>query len=133
MAVQRRFPDVQVTVRALEKSDWPANFSDSYPPPHAPPLLAQIQIGPWIDNGFYYDFYNPADSKFSEADLKLIKKEMDSIIKKKLPLVCNLVIVTITHASISHPTCGPIVMLLAPRGSLKGGSPQSNRSDQRAL
>jgi len=46
----------------------------------------QVTIGPWIDNGFYYDFYNPADSKFSEADLKLIKKEMDSIIKKKLPL-----------------------------------------------
>ena len=51
----------------------------------------QCTIGPWIDNGFYYDFYRP-DGQFAEEDLKLIKKEMDSIIKKKLPLVGNNVL-----------------------------------------
>ena len=56
MAVQKLFPDVQVT------------------------------IGPWIDNGFYYDFFKEGD-QFSESDLKGIKKEMQKIIKKKLPLV----------------------------------------------
>jgi threonyl-tRNA synthetase len=56
MAVQRTFPGVQTT------------------------------IGPWIDNGFYYDFFNPS-SPFSDTDLVAIKKEMDSIIKKKYPLV----------------------------------------------
>lgn len=57
MAVQRLFPEVQVT------------------------------IGPWIDNGFYYDFKNPDEGGFTESDLKAIKKEMDRIIKKKLPLI----------------------------------------------
>jgi threonyl-tRNA synthetase len=61
MAVQRLFPKVQVT------------------------------IGPWIDNGFYYDFFNPAGAPFSEDDLKSIKKEMDGIIKKKMPMVRFLV------------------------------------------
>ena len=55
MATQRLFPDVQVT------------------------------IGPWIDNGFYYDF--DAKEAFSDADLKKIKKEMQKIIRKKLPIV----------------------------------------------
>jgi len=55
MAVQRLYPDVQVT------------------------------IGPWVDNGFYYDFYNPKEP-FLEADLKKIKKEMERIIKSNLPL-----------------------------------------------
>ncbi|KAG5189769.1 hypothetical protein JKP88DRAFT_217816 [Tribonema minus] len=45
----------------------------------------QVTIGPWIDSGFYYDFFN-ADKQFSEDDLKAIKKEMDRIIKSKLPL-----------------------------------------------
>ncbi|BAW95904.1 threonyl-tRNA synthetase [[Synechococcus] sp. NIES-970] len=46
---------------------------------------AQVTIGPWTENGFYYDF----DKKepFSEADLKAIKKEMVKIIKKKLPVI----------------------------------------------
>lgn len=35
---------------------------------------------------FYYDFYN-TEKQFTEADLKAIKKEMEKIIKKKLPLV----------------------------------------------
>ena len=43
---------------------------------------AQITIGPWTENGFYYDFDNP--EPFTEEDLKSIKKEMIKIIKKKL-------------------------------------------------
>jgi len=45
---------------------------------------AKVTIGPWIDNGFYYDF--DVEEPFSDADLKAIKKEMDKIIKRKLPL-----------------------------------------------
>ena len=45
---------------------------------------AQVTIGPWIENGFYYDFDNP--EPFTEQDLKAIKKEMVKIIKKKLSL-----------------------------------------------
>jgi threonyl-tRNA synthetase len=54
MAVQKMFPGVQVT------------------------------IGPWIENGFYYDFDSP--QPFSEEDLKAIKKEMIKIINRKLPV-----------------------------------------------
>jgi threonyl-tRNA synthetase len=54
---------------------------------------AQVTIGPWIDNGFYYDFYFPATTdaetgenvagrKLSDADLKQIKNAMDKIIAK---------------------------------------------------
>ena len=45
---------------------------------------AQVTIGPWTENGFYYDFDSP--DPFTEADLKAIKKEMVRIINKKLPL-----------------------------------------------
>ncbi|MEH2334895.1 threonine--tRNA ligase [Nostoc sp.] len=45
---------------------------------------AQVTIGPWIENGFYYDFDNP--EPFSENDLKAIKKEMVKIINRKLPV-----------------------------------------------
>ncbi len=45
---------------------------------------AQVTIGPWIDNGFYYDFDVP--EAFTEADLKAIKKEMIKIINQKLPV-----------------------------------------------
>ena len=45
---------------------------------------AQVTIGPWTENGFYYDFDSP--DPFSEADLKAIKKEMVKIINRKLPL-----------------------------------------------
>ena len=59
---------------------------------------AQVTIGPWIDNGFYYDFYFPETTdaetgeilpsrKLSEQDLKMIKKAMDKIISKNLPIV----------------------------------------------
>lgn len=46
---------------------------------------AQVTIGPWIENGFYYDFFMP-DKQLSETDLKAIKKEMDRIIKADLPI-----------------------------------------------
>ena len=45
---------------------------------------AQVTIGPWIENGFYYDFDNP--EPFTEKDLKAIKKEMVKIINRKLPV-----------------------------------------------
>ncbi|BAZ15361.1 threonyl-tRNA synthetase [Calothrix sp. NIES-4071] len=45
---------------------------------------AQVTIGPWIENGFYYDFDNP--EPFAEKDLKSIYKEMVKIINKKLPV-----------------------------------------------
>jgi threonyl-tRNA synthetase len=54
---------------------------------------AQTTIGPWIENGFYYDFYFPESvdketgatieaRKLAEDDLKEVKKLMDSIISK---------------------------------------------------
>ena len=46
---------------------------------------AQVTIGPWIENGFYYDFDSP--EPFTEKDLKAIQKEMAKIIKRKLPVV----------------------------------------------
>lgn len=46
---------------------------------------AQVTIGPWIDNGFYYDFDNP--EPFTEKDLKAIYKEMVKIINSKLPVI----------------------------------------------
>lgn len=45
----------------------------------------QVTIGPWIENGFYYDF--DTSTAFTEKDLKAIKKEMVKIIKKKLPVI----------------------------------------------
>lgn len=63
---------------------------------------AQVTIGPWIDNGFYYDFYFPETTaineetgeeetipsrKLTDADLKKIKKAMDKIISKNYPIV----------------------------------------------
>jgi threonyl-tRNA synthetase len=46
---------------------------------------AQVTIGPWTENGFYYDFDNP--EPFTEKDLKAIKKEMIKIINRKLPVI----------------------------------------------
>ncbi|MBF2066925.1 MAG: threonine--tRNA ligase [Calothrix sp. C42_A2020_038] len=46
---------------------------------------AQVTIGPWIENGFYYDFDNP--EPFTEKDLKSIYKEMVKIINRKLPVI----------------------------------------------
>eukprot|EP01051_Picozoa_sp_SAG22_P019441 SAG22_NODE_3588_length_1629_cov_3.615162_2_plen_352_part_01 len=62
MAVQRLFPETQVT------------------------------IGPWTETGFFYDFFRPDSAAgFTEADLKVIKKEMDAIVKQDLPLVREVV------------------------------------------
>lgn len=62
---------------------------------------AQVTIGPWIDNGFYYDFYFPETTttdaetgqevivpsrKLTESDLKAIKKSMDKIISANYPI-----------------------------------------------
>lgn len=58
---------------------------------------AQVTIGPWIDNGFYYDFYFPEtvheetgetvpSRKLTDQDLKTVKKEMDKIISKDYPI-----------------------------------------------
>jgi threonyl-tRNA synthetase len=46
---------------------------------------AQVTIGPWTENGFYYDFDNP--EPFGEQDLKKIKKEMIKIMNRKLPVI----------------------------------------------
>jgi len=45
---------------------------------------AKCTIGPWIEKGFYYDF--AFENAFSDKDLKKIKKQMDKIIRKDLPL-----------------------------------------------
>lgn len=58
---------------------------------------AQVTIGPWIDNGFYYDFFFPETTdpetgetvearKLSDQDLKQVKKAMDKIIGKDYPI-----------------------------------------------
>ncbi|RUT09657.1 threonine--tRNA ligase [Dulcicalothrix desertica PCC 7102] len=52
---------------------------------------AQVTIGPWIENGFYYDFDSP--EPFAEKDLKSIYKEMIKIINRKLP---------VTHEEVSR-------------------------------
>ncbi|KAE8649928.1 hypothetical protein Csa_012436 [Cucumis sativus] len=45
---------------------------------------AKVTIGPWIENGFCYDFdIEPLGDK----DLMKIKKEMERIISTNLPLV----------------------------------------------
>ena len=46
---------------------------------------AQVTIGPWIENGFYYDFDH--SEPFAEKDLKAIKKEMIKIVNRKLPVI----------------------------------------------
>ncbi|KAL5794254.1 hypothetical protein ACOSP7_002848 [Xanthoceras sorbifolium] len=45
---------------------------------------AKVTIGPWIENGFYYDF---DVEPLTDRDLKRIKKEMDRIIGRNLPLI----------------------------------------------
>jgi threonyl-tRNA synthetase len=58
---------------------------------------AQVTIGPWIDNGFYYDFFFPETTnaetgetipsrKLTDSDLKLVKKAMDKICSKNYPI-----------------------------------------------
>jgi len=58
---------------------------------------AQVTIGPWIENGFYYDFYFPpapsdpddpdselTSRKLTDSDLKAIQKRMVKIISRNL-------------------------------------------------
>ncbi|XP_020082504.1 threonine--tRNA ligase, chloroplastic/mitochondrial 2 [Ananas comosus] len=45
---------------------------------------SKVTIGPWIENGFYYDFDM---EPLTDKDLKRIKKEMDRIISRNLPLI----------------------------------------------
>ena len=40
----------------------------------------KIAIGPAIDNGFYYDFDFPTDTKFSEENFAAVEKEMRRIL-----------------------------------------------------
>jgi len=47
---------------------------------------AQVTIGPWIDNGFYYDFFMTNNTALQSEDFKKIKKQMDKIISKNLPI-----------------------------------------------
>ncbi len=47
----------------------------------------QVTIGPWTENGFYYDFER--EEAFTEKDLKAIKKQMIKIINQKLPVICE--------------------------------------------
>ena len=44
-----------------------------------------VTIGPWIENGFYYDFDSP--DAFTGKDLKTIQREMIKIVNQKLPVV----------------------------------------------
>lgn len=46
---------------------------------------AQVTIGPWIDRGFYYDFDLP--TPLTDKDLKAIRKEMQKIVRMKLPFI----------------------------------------------
>jgi threonyl-tRNA synthetase len=46
---------------------------------------AQVTIGPWTENGFYYDF--DCSEPFTEKDLNAIKKEMIKIINRQLPVI----------------------------------------------
>ena len=45
---------------------------------------AKLAIGPFIDNGFYYDF--DIDESITVEDLPKIEKEMNNIIKENLKL-----------------------------------------------
>jgi len=49
----------------------------------------KVSIGPHIEKGFYYDFDRP--EPFKETELRRIKKEMDKIIKMKLPFTEEVV------------------------------------------
>ncbi len=49
----------------------------------------KIAIGPAIDNGFYYDFDFPKDTRFSETDFPAVEKEMRKIIAGNHDFVRN--------------------------------------------
>ena len=63
---------------------------------------AQVTIGPWIESGFYYDFYFPCGYKLTpEKDFKKINKAMDQIIKKNYPITREVVTRSEAHRRIS--------------------------------
>jgi len=97
---------------AVEEEDLPTNESDidllklRHTSAHVMAMAvqqtfpeAQVTIGPWIDNGFYYDFYFPETTdetgevipgrKLTDQDLKKVKKAMDKIISNNYPIVCE--------------------------------------------
>jgi hypothetical protein len=47
----------------------------------------QVTIGPWTDNGFYYDFDMSNSEPFTEKQLKKVKKEMRRLMRKNLPFM----------------------------------------------
>lgn len=61
-----------------------------------------------VGSRFYYDFYNQ-EKQITDADLKLIKKEMDKIIKCNLPLVREEVTRFVTSPHLS--ACSPMEQL----------------------
>ena len=50
---------------------------------------AKMAIGPTIENGFYYDFYS--ERNFTEEDLVLFEKKMQEIIKRKDPMIKEII------------------------------------------
>lgn len=100
-----------ITAAAEEEEELPTNESDidllklRHTSAHVMAMAvqqtfpeAQVTIGPWIDNGFYYDFFFPETTdaetgesvpsrKLTDADLKMVKKAMDKIISKNYPIV----------------------------------------------
>jgi threonyl-tRNA synthetase len=57
---------------------------------------AKVTIGPWIENGFYYDFDM---EPLTDKDLKRIKKEMVSILAYSYHDYLFLVYVLFFHLS----------------------------------
>ena len=49
---------------------------------------AQVTIGPWTENGFFYDFFRP-DEQLTVADLTTVQAEMVRIVKADLPMKCE--------------------------------------------
>ena len=103
--------ETQETKKEEEEEELPTNESDEellkirHSSAHVMAMAvqqifpeAQVTIGPWIDNGFYYDFFFPETTdeetgetipsrKLSDSDLKKVKKAMDKIIGKDYPIV----------------------------------------------
>jgi threonyl-tRNA synthetase len=46
---------------------------------------ALVTLGPWTERGFFYDF--DIKEPLTDKDLKKIKKEMQKIVRSKLPFI----------------------------------------------
>jgi threonyl-tRNA synthetase len=77
MAVQSLYPDGKVTI-----GPWIQHGYERYSLSFSVALTLCLPLHP---SSFYYDFFFP-ERKFSDGDLKAIKKEMDKIIRAKLPI-----------------------------------------------